>query len=282
MMRVMKLRVASACLFSFSAAFALQTSDKPTFEVASIKPADPTLSNSVFIGMNADRAMVTYTNITLKDCIRAAYRVRDFQVAGPDWISRARYEIIGKLPAGASSDQIPEMLQTLLAERFRLTLERETKEVPVYALLVGKDGPKLKPAEAQTPKPNANTPTALGPDGKPRPMMMFRYTPSAVTLTAPSATLAAYADQLSRFTVRPVVDMTGIEGQYEFNLYFQPETARGVPGGGLPGPNDAAAPSDPAPPLSDAVKQYGLRLEPRKAPLLILTVTHAERNPTEN
>ncbi len=112
--------------------------------------------------------------------------------------------------------------------------------------------------------------------------MMFRFSPSAVILTAPSATLAAYAEQLSRFTVRPVVDMTGIEGQYQFNLVFLPETARGVPGGGLPGPNDAAEPSEPAPPLADAVKQYGLRLEQRKAPLLMLTVTHAERNPTEN
>src|SRR5690242_335411 len=115
----MKLAVC-ACLCSFAAAFALQTSEKPAFEVASIKPADPRLSNSFFIGMSADRAMVTYTNITLKDCIRGAWRVRDFQIAGPDWISKARYDISAKLPPGASADQIPEMLQGLLAERFRL------------------------------------------------------------------------------------------------------------------------------------------------------------------
>lgn len=115
----MKLLILSACLFSLSLAFALQTSDKPSFEVASIKPSDPNPSNAFFIGMSADRAMVTYRDITLKDCIRAAYRVRDFQVVGPDWISRARFHITAKLPPGASPDEIPEMLQTLLAERFQ-------------------------------------------------------------------------------------------------------------------------------------------------------------------
>ena len=274
---------ACACLFSVAAAFALQSYDKPSFEVASIKPSDPNSSNSLFIGMSADRAMVTYTNITLKDCIRAAYRVRDFQIAGPDWISHARYEITAKLPAGASPDQIPEMLQGLLAERFRLTLARDTKEQSVYALLVGKAGPKLKPAAApmNAKPPNAKSLTALGPDGRPGPIMMFRFSPAAVTVTAPSATLAAYAELLSRFTVRPVLDMTGIEGQYELNLTFLPEAAHGVPAS-IPGPDNAAGSPEPSPSLSDAVKQYGLRIEPRRAPLEMLTVTHAERNPTEN
>ena len=269
----------TTCLFSLSLAFALQTSENPAFEVASVKPSDPDPANSFFIGMSADRAMVTYSDITLKDCIRAAYRVRDFQVVGPDWISRARYHISAKLPAGASPDRIPEMLQTLLAERFRLTLERDTKEQPVFALLVGKDGPKLKPSEAKTV---SGAPTALGPDGKPRAPMMFRLRSSAVTVTAPSATLAAYAELLSRFTARPVMDMTGIEGQYAFNLMFQPERTPAMPFAPAPGPGDAPDSSEPAPPLADAVKQYGLRIESRKAPLVMLTVTHAERNPTEN
>ncbi len=136
-MPVMKLSAACACLLSLGTAFGFGTSEKPAFEVASIKPADPGLSQ-VFVGMSADRAQVTYTNITLKDCIRAAYCVRYFQVIGPDWISRARYNITAKLPPGASPDQIPEMLQSLLVERFRLTIERDTKEQPVYALVVGK------------------------------------------------------------------------------------------------------------------------------------------------
>jgi uncharacterized protein (TIGR03435 family) len=86
---------------------------------------------------------------------------------------------------------------------------------------------------------------------------------------------------MSRFTERPVVDMTGIEGQYDFNLTFAPETTANLPGGPAPLPGAATA-ADPAPSVFDAVQRYGLRLEARKAPLEILIVTHAEKMPTEN
>ena len=104
----------------------------------------------MFIGMSADGAMVKYTNITLRDCIRGAYRVRDFQIFGPDWMTKARFEISAKLPPGASADQIPEMLQALLAERFKLEIRREMKEQNVYALMVGNGGAKLKAGGSKT------------------------------------------------------------------------------------------------------------------------------------
>jgi len=107
-----------ACLvcvwFVFSLAAGQQPTERPAFEVASIKSSDPNPSNAIWIGMTADAGMVRYTNITLKDCIRAAYRVRDFQIEGPDWINDARFEITAKLPPATSPDQIPEMLQVLL------------------------------------------------------------------------------------------------------------------------------------------------------------------------
>jgi uncharacterized protein (TIGR03435 family) len=106
---------------------------------------DPNPANRMFIGMKADAGIVHYTSITLKDCIRAAYRVRDFQIQGPDWMSSVRFDINAKLPAGASTEQIPEMMQALLAERFGMVLEHGTKEQTVYALVTGRDGPKLKP-----------------------------------------------------------------------------------------------------------------------------------------
>jgi uncharacterized protein (TIGR03435 family) len=275
----MKSFAACACLALFGLGLAQQATDKPSFEVASVKPSDPNPTNPMWVGMSADRALVTYTNITLRDCIRAAYRVRDFQIIGPEWITNTRFEITAKLAAGASPDQIPEMLQVLLAERFKLTLRRDTKEQPVYALTVGKDGPKLKPADKGI---DNQSPTAVGPDGKPRQAMMFRFSPSGVVLTAPSANLASFVELMSRFTERPVVDMTGLEGQYEFNLTFAPETTRGLPTAGLLGPDGTPASSDPAPSLFGAVQQYGLRLEARKAPLEMLTVTHLEKIPTEN
>jgi uncharacterized protein (TIGR03435 family) len=246
--------------------------------VASVKPSDPNPSNPLWIGMNADPGMVRYTNITLKDCIRAAYRVRDFQIQGPDWMSSGRFEITAKLPPGASPDEIPEMLQSLLEERFKLTLRREMKEHSVYVLLAGKDGPKLKVAEIN---PANQSVTAPGPDGKPRQALMYRRTLSGINLIAPYASIPAMVELMSRFTERPVVDMTGIEGQYDFNLTFAPETTANLPGGPAPLPGAATA-ADPAPSVFDAVQRYGLRLEARKAPLEILIVTHAEKMPTEN
>ncbi len=212
--------------------------------------------------MSADGAIVKYTNITLRDCIRGAYRARDFQIVGPEWMTGARFEISAKLPPGASADQIPEMLQALLAERFKLEIRREQKEQSVYALVVGNGGPKLKPAEI---KSDNQSPMALGPDGKPRPAMMFATTPAGVVLTAPSATMASLVGLMSRFTARPVVDMTSIEGQYEFKLNFAAETNLGLTTGVVPGPDGAATSFEPAPSVADAVKSYGLRLEARKA-----------------
>ena len=275
MLRSLTLAVFTAA--ALPATFA-QQAQEPRFEVASIRPSDPNPQNPMFIGMSADGAMVTYTNITLLDCIRGAYLVRDFQIVGPDWMAKARFEINAKLPAGASADQIPEMLKALLAERFKLELRRETKEQKVYALLIGNGGAKLKPAEIKTD--NKNSPKALGPDGKPRPLMMFMFPPGgSVTITAPSASIESLVGMMSRFTGRPVVDMTGIKGQYEFRLTFAAETDEGPHTAAVDG---AATPVEPAPSVSDAVKQYGLRLEARKAPIEMLIVTHLEKVPTEN
>src|SRR5580692_12037199 len=130
-----------------TAAAAQQQAKKPAFEVASVRMVDP--NSSIVVGMSADPALVRYRNLTLRDAIRGAYKVRDFQIVGPDWMSTVRFEVDAKLPAGATNEQIPEMFQSLLEERFGLTWRREPKEMQVYSVLVGKDGPKLK--EAQKP-----------------------------------------------------------------------------------------------------------------------------------
>ncbi len=250
-----------------------------SFEVASIRATDPNPQNTAFIGMSADGAMVKYTNITLRDCIRGAYRARDFQILGPDWMTTARFEINAKLPPGASMDQIPEMLQTLLAERFKLEIRRETKEQNVYALTVGPGGAKLKKAEV---KHDDNAPKALGPDGQPRPAMMFANNPAGVTITAPAASLASLVGLMSRFTARPVIDMTSISGVYDFNLNFASETNEAFTGPGPRGPDGASRQVEPAQSVFDAVKKYGLRMEARKAPVEMFNVVHLEKTPTDN
>jgi uncharacterized protein (TIGR03435 family) len=252
--------------------------ERAAFEVATVKPSDPNPTSAMWIGMDANAGMVRYTNITLRDCIRAAYRVRDFQIEGPDWIRDARYEITAKLGSG-TQDQIPEMLQSLLEDRFSLRLRRGTKDQAVYALVLGKGEPTLKPAN-QTAA--GQTMTALGPDGRPRPAMTYRMLPSGLELSAPAATLSTVAEFVSRLMERPVVDMTGLPGQYDLTLTFQPEVIQGIAANSVT-PTDAKQIfPEPGPSLFDAVAQYGLKLEPLKAPMELLTVVHAERTPAEN
>ncbi len=101
-------------------------------------------------------------------------------------------------------------------------------------------------------------------------------------IRAPAVTLPALAEAISRFTLKPVVDLTGIEGQYQFELNFEPETMGNL---SLPETAQDGTPivaDSPAPLLSYAVQQYGLKLEARKAQLELLTVTHVEKTPTEN
>ena len=149
-----------------------------SFEVASIKPSAPQPMGFRRIGMTTDGGIARYSGVSLQDLIRSAYRVKDFQIQGPDWLGNDRFDIVAKLPDGAKEDQVPEMLQALLAERFKLTLHRDTKEHPIYALIVGKNGPQLKPAEVQTRDagsapaplpPPAGAPGASAPDEWPRP-----------------------------------------------------------------------------------------------------------------
>lgn len=255
---------------------AQELTTRPSFEVASIKPADPAIENNFWVGMDANAGMVRYNNITLRDCIRAAYRLRDFQIQGPAWIGDARYEINARL-GDNGREKIPEMLQVLLEERFHLRLRRDTKEQAVYALVIGPDGQKLKQADATAAGRLA---TALGPDGNPRPAMNYQATASGITLNAPAATLATVVDFLSRWMERPVVDLTALQGQFELTLPFVPEIISPLASSAMR--SEAFKFSEPGPTLFESVKKYGLRLEPRRIPLEMLTVLQADRVPVEN
>lgn len=269
-------------------AFALvQQPPKLAFEVASIKPSEPMSMGMVRIRMNTDGGMLRFSGVSLKDCIRVAYRVRDSQVQGPDWIGGTRFDIVAKLPEGAKQDQVAEMLQSLLAERFHLEAHRDSKVHPVYALLTAKNGPKLKPAAEQpSPKPAEGR----GPDGGgPRGATMITMDPAGAHLKAPSATLGRLAEMISHFCDRPVVDLTGIEGAYDFDLVFTPQSLPRMAGPGPmmppPGGGERAEPDAPregAPSIFEALQLYGLKLEARKAPLETVVIDRIDRQPTEN
>jgi uncharacterized protein (TIGR03435 family) len=285
----------------------------PAFEVASVKPAAPLdrsqmLSGQMHVGMKVDAARVDIGSMSLAELIRVAYRVKAYQVSGPDWMASERFDVLAKLPEGASSAQVPEMLQALLAERFKLTVHRESKEHAVYALVVGKNGPKLKESA-----PDADAPAATN-DANPQVRISGRGENTQVTISggqigtahmsmgpngtmhleAPKMNMAAFADTLSRFFDRPVVNLTELQGTYQLELDLSMEDLRNAartmglmgPGmgggrGGAQSPADAA--SDPAGlSIFAAVQQLGLRLEPRKVPIDFVVVDHLEKAPTEN
>jgi uncharacterized protein (TIGR03435 family) len=227
------------------------------FEVASVKPAGPLdpakiMSGQMRIGMQVDKARVDIGSLSLADLIAIAFKVKPYQISGPNWMGAERYTIQAKLPEGATPEQVPEMLQALLAERFKLTFHREKAEHGVYALVVGKNGHKLKespkdaPKEAsettagESPSPDASPAAAKGaitigagkeqvsingrPDSKggmvvrggaAGNMKMTMGPDRTMHMEAEKTTMDAFSQMLSRFVDRPVVDMTDLKGFYQ-------------------------------------------------------------------
>jgi bla regulator protein blaR1 len=222
---------------------------------------------------------LTATGLTVKFLIGFAYDVKDFQISGgPGWIDSEHYDIeakiddataeaLKKLPLDQMLEQRRIMLRSLLADRFKLKVTESSKELPIYALVVAKNGPKLTKSTAGS-----------SPEG-PRRMMRFGLGELSGT-----ATMGLLAEQISRQVDREVVDKTGLQGDYDFTLHFAPERPMPMPGGpGDSGPGGAAPPPDSsAPSLFTALQeQLGLKLEPQKGPVKMLIIDSVER-PSEN
>jgi uncharacterized protein (TIGR03435 family) len=227
---------------------------KVEFEVASIRPSAPSPDGMVHVWMSSDAGMLRYTSVSLRDCVRVAFDVKESQIQGPDWIGSTRFDIVAKLPAGSSESQIPEMLQAALVRRFKLTAHRETREAAVYALVIAKGAPALKPVGV--PAGDVNTGTSVATDE------------SGVHLNAPMATAATLAELISRFAQRPVIDATGLPGRYDFDVALSWETVREMQSGGGS--------------IYDSLDRYGLKLELRKSAQDMLIVDRMEKTPTEN
>jgi uncharacterized protein (TIGR03435 family) len=294
------------------AAASALSAERLQFEVAAIKPAAPLSGGAVAIGTKADPGRVTYNGVPLTLLIMNAYKVKRYQITGgPDWLNSERFDVIAKLPEGAKQDQVPDMLQSLLENRFGLKLHHDTKELPLYELTVGKGGPKFKaseedPAAKDTPAPlpppnQIKTKDGIPqlPPGRKGTFIMMR--PGAMTLVSNVATLSDFANRLADQLGTPVVDKTGLSGTYDFSVNFAPEPGQGLlafsgppppaPGAGGAAGAGAAGPrplsADPqqfdAPPLPAAVQeQLGLKLEKKKGPVDILVIEHIEKTPSEN
>jgi uncharacterized protein (TIGR03435 family) len=246
-------RTFAAVSLTIAAAFA--QSAPPAFEVASVRALKSGPKEGK--AMTVDPGRLTYSNVSLQDCIVAAYGVKPYQISGPGWLDTERYDIAAKAADGVPEPQLMRMLQSLLAERFQLKLHHETKELPVYVLVVAKNGPKLERGDSNTP---AKT----------------DYTEVPGAISFHNYPMAGLAEQLSRriFSLdRPVVDQTGLEGVYTVTLKLADS---------LKDLKRAAEKGDHPPVFAALQDQAGLRLAPQKAPIDVLVVDHAEKAPGEN
>ena len=269
------------CLLSFELSAQTQP-PAPAFEVASIK-ANHSADRRMMMDI-APGGRVNVTNLNLKQLILFAYQIKDSQLSGASgWIDSDQYDITAKAEGPATPDELRLMMQTLLADRFKLSLRHETKEMPVYALVVAKDGPKLhENKEAETQKQDLRPEDGKPGDPKGAPFKGRGMHMGRGMLSAQAAPLNILADSLSRQLGRVVIDKTGLTGLYDFELKWTPDESQGQMFKGVDGGDSAPPPDASGPTLFTALQeQLGLKLESQKGPVEVFVIQHAEK-PTEN
>lgn len=250
--------------------FAATLASPQTFEVASVKPSSPD-SGSVLEGGpgKPDPGRFRYTGATLEDLIVTAYNVEYFQVSSKVTIDRDRFDVVAKVPPGATRAEFRTMLQNLLSERFHLKIHGEGHEFSGYALIVAKSGHKLESAS----KPVDGFPEL--PPG--RPGLIENHTPRnwhfLVRVRGQQQTAADIANALHVPGGAPVVDRTGLTGKYDFTLEYS-YSGRA---------SDQPVEAPPAPAIFTALQQQlGLQLVSRRLPFEVLVIDSFDKVPSEN
>jgi uncharacterized protein (TIGR03435 family) len=233
------------CVFATAGCLFARTANTPLmFDVASIKPSALGTQGDFITDFLSGGGYQAF-GATLKNLIMQAYDINDYQVSGgPTWLDSARFDILARPDRPGTGQQIPERLRKLLVDRFQLVIQRDIKQLPVYALVIAKSGPKLQESE----------------DGK------SRMSGKRGSLSGKGVEIPRLASRLSDRVGRPVIDKTGLTGRYNFELQWTPEGAQ----------------SDNGPSLFTALpEQLGLRLESEKGPVEMFVIDRVER-PSEN
>ena len=225
------------------------------FEVASVREADPALVG-IRGSVTPSPGSLIIRNTTLRDAIRWAYDEEGARVGvlgGPEWADSVRYDIVARSPAASSNNQLRVMLRTLLADRFKLVVRAERRENAVYALTIDQKGHKLQPSKTEGPRSRQRDTAGIA----------FQNTTMSdlqlFLLSVPGLD-------------RPIINRTGLDGAFDFKL-----TMLNV------------APTEEAPnaaivgilPYADALAPLGLKLDPQKVPIDVITIEKVER-PSEN
>lgn len=265
------------------------------FEVASIKPSAQSAQAQTSAGLHIDGSVARYSALSLKLYLGMAYNLRNYQISAPDWMASERWDITAKLPDGSDPKQIPQMLQALLRDRFQIKTHRETRELPVYGLITGKGGLKLKespadPAAGKPPERSASVATSGAAGNSVTSYGNGSYfTLGGNKFEGKRLSMAIISAALARFADRPVVDMTDLKGNYDFTMEFSPEDFRAMmiraaiaQGTVVPPEALKLVDASSGDTLFNAVEKLGLKLEPRKAPVEMLVIDQALKTPTEN
>ena len=248
-------------------------SANPVFDVASIHPNNSDHTARTHIYSYTDHGHFVALNATLMQLIQYAYILPDSRILGaPAWTKSAKYDIEGKSDPGFAEKlaglsyseakrQLLKMVQALLADRFHLAAHLESRELPVYDLVVSEGGAKFANVKDEGTTIDAGTHSGS----------------STITIKSSSNATADLAEMLARFTGRVVLDKTGLQGNYTISLKFAPDDTRS----GVPSTETLSAP-DAGPSVFTALKeQLGLELKSSKGPVDVLVIDHVEQ-PTEN
>jgi uncharacterized protein (TIGR03435 family) len=231
----------------------LHANDRVQFETAAVKTDQCT-----FESRKLGPGSVVLKGLPLKPILMAAFAVESDQIIGPSWLESDCFDILATLPQGSTNEQIPQMLQALFADRFKLSSHKEGRPKTGYTLVVDKNGPKLKESKEGS--------TFMA--GRPAGTKAVRRGGGGFKGVM---TMEELAKSLSRQVDGPVVDATGLKGEYEVDLSWSATSAA------------AESATTPASDLFYAVRaSLGLRLEPRKTQVDVLVIDHIDRVPTEN
>jgi uncharacterized protein (TIGR03435 family) len=264
-----------------------------TFEAVSIKPFEEGTGSGCQGGPGSDNpGRIDCHYVTLKTLLMRAYKVKNQEIFGPGWMDSTHFNILAKVPQGATKEQVPVMFRNLLTTRFKVALHHETRPLAAYSLTVAKNGPRLKeydPAAAASADdaPPAGGKLPTGEDGFPilrrsvitgREIVLYRQ--GRARLQAGNAKVARLAEALSNQLDQVVTDETGLTGSYDITLYWTPDAIE--PGGPAPAtaPQEAGTPETSL--FAAVEQQLGLRLVAKKIPRDTLVIDRAEKIPTEN
>ena len=279
-------------ILAAAAAASAQTKEPPAFEVASIRPSPEGPPAPGAAGVHITKEQVHFAYLSLRDYLSIAYSVPIQRISAPEWVNSARFDIGATFPGGATPEQFPQMMQSMLRDRFKLQAHMESKESPVFTLEVANSGLKLVrvPDEVLPSDAPFSVTSSGGADGVTADLgngasLVFNNT----QFEARKVTMRILVETLSRFMDRPILDLTKLEGRYNVTFAmaqedYMPMLIRSAVNAGITLPPQAMALLD-APSIGsveNGLKSLGLSLEARRAPLDLLVVDSIEKTPTAN